>query len=261
MLKLLKNKQTSKITLYYYSLLQSAEDFVFYSNNIISDNIIALQYRVIFFLEKKNYNFNHIYIICNIFPRVFVTLTFFFELFLFGKIRFFYLLLPLLLMPLMLTYIEYRLKDLYNKQSTKLDHILTIVDLMPNKYQINLCNYIELLVLNRLKVHTINFNFLITISKQHIKNQMKSYDSSKIFNYEKALNHYLPMVDTLLTHYTIYYKYIQAKSNYRLLDILIYLIYLICWLYILVVSFHTLDPLALSNLLSLLPPNNSNPFL
>jgi hypothetical protein len=113
------------------------------------------------------------------------------------------------------------------------------------------------------KVNNTKFYCTFELQETYVRDTCKKANIHVLyFDREKALNYFKTVLDNLYINYLFILNLQEQKLTYdKNLTLLVTTLYLICWSYILVISFHSLDPDDLKDLLIILNSSFSNPFI
>jgi hypothetical protein len=233
----------SSITKLYYNSLYALDNTLTY---IKTRTIDKYQIRFVQFCNKYIQNYTIIYLTFNMTPKIVVAVVFLIDTFYYNKISNFYKFLPLLLLPLLVRYLLYYYKNVFEKECQDLNKRISIYcyDIMDNMtIEISLSSYIDDIVIKK-KLGKKPLDCLITVSLLFIQKlfEEKGYDMQKhTFNHKKALLVYHKIIDELIKIHTMQYLYTMPKTKYdSFVNLCMYTIYCFTWSYILYVSSHTL---------------------
>lgn len=269
--KIVLNQSILKIIQYVGNLLDNM-DTIIKKNKIVTNLLFTIFTKIIIILElyhtKPNKTLN---IILNVIPKFILLLFFIFDIFYFKKLEIFYYVLLLGLIPLTYSYCVYSIKKLLetflhdleqnyyikilsttDDESTK-NFMVFITDLKYNDYGVlNLRYFVEIQSDNLIFDYDLyKYTCIetgeareeyakkhnITLPKLRVFEPNYDYISKELSkNFFEKIEHVVNLQAFIEGHKTITIPNITKNYTFYLL-----ISYLICWLYILIVSIHTLN--------------------
>jgi hypothetical protein len=235
LLTIVYKKRFDPIIKLYYKLLE------YLYNSYIQDK----QYNIIK-IYINNYsrnfikNYNIIYILGNVLPRVILITVFLVEVFYYCHIILFYKLIPLLIVSIIIRYMYYSFNKYLNEQCNLLDNsmnIYTVVNGNITTVTITAMLYCKETVMRRLGIKQINIDWKFVMSEAYVdiyfeqKGMNRKVDE---FNYKEAVEQRQKLLNDLTVVYEILYLYNEQKMKYDTwLTLIINLLYSISLGYIL----------------------------
>lgn len=225
---------SSKILKVIKQSLEALDVFLKEYTEILSN---ALQEKVFIFLFNNQKMIKYLYIICYIAPKFCITLCLCYDVFYLKNIYKNNKCFPLLVLPLIIKYLVYNFKKLYDIQYKNVNKRINI-----SCYTLGNETFAELITLeffieqtiriNHLKLEQL-FDCLITLDPKFVEEITQKYgDDDLVFDYKKALVKYKNLVEHLIKLRTVSYIYEDYQRIYDAkLNIILYLIAAICWGY------------------------------
>lgn len=229
----------------YYIALQTIENFIIEKIlKKLNINPSKLLPKIVNNVKKYKINIKYIYLIL-IIPKIIVVIVFIIEIMLFNKLKYFYLVLCILLVPAIINYILYAIKEQYNKG---LNRIKIYIDVLykdsedPKKVLTEVKNNILVLLTFSLEDYINN--------KLLFKNQDKYILALSLYTFESVENAYKINVKTTLAKYSnyidllidskfVFYFVDQYRNHYDFyINLFCYVIYFIGWFYIVLHYFY-----------------------
>lgn len=248
-------KNTPKTTIFTIFLQKTIHAFYIYVNDTFySEKVI---YKIVVWLFQRKL----LLVFCISFVkflRIGMALIFIIEAIFLNKIMLFYILFPLLAIPVLFSYILFSLNNFYDKQIALLDkqieihHItynnnpnqLHYMDYAANYDIISAQQWIQEKAWHELKLTNKSFKNTRVIKEEFIQEQyplLTLVEARKLFPYNTILQNTGRIAANNVRLYCILYYWNEA--NYKIFSVLTLIIlsmYLLAWSYILFKSFHTL---------------------
>lgn len=184
---------------------------------------------------KKN-----MYFVINI-PKIILAIIFIINVIEYNNFTYFYYFTPLLLIPLSLNYIIYRLKEEYQAGFNRIKDLVDIID-KSSRSDIKFVNNnsillqtvaLEVYILNRTK-NIYDDNLVLVLSLKTFENVLRN---QKI-DVKATTVKYTRFVELLIETKTIINNINFMKTKYDfIINNICYLLYIIGWLYILIINF------------------------
>lgn len=210
---------------------------------------------------KKYVTASNLYIFLTMLPKIVPPILLAIDCFFFLQIKLFYKSLLLLILPLIYKSIIHVYTIHYTYHCDIMDERIFIYKEKPlDENLIITQEYVELMS-SEINSNTKS-SFIFELQETYVRATCEQAQIHVMYFDRKAtLNYFKIILHNLYLNFNLISALQEEKLRYdKKVMLFITIIYMICWIYILVISFHTLDTKALQELLSWFPITGKNPF-